>query len=132
MYNKRIMALFANPKNVGIIQGASAIGHYTNESTNDVYKLYLKVEDEIIVDASFKAFCGADGIAIFSVLTELLFDKNINEVNEITEDDILEEIGEFSEDNLSVKDALETLKLTVIDYNKKQQKLLKLLEKNNK
>ena len=125
MYNKKIMALFANPKNVGIVQGSSGVGQYTNEKTTDVYKIYLKIEENVIVDASFKAFCGADGIAVCSILTEMLFDKTLTEAEEITQQDILAEIGELNEDNESAKDALEALKLAILDYNKKQQKLLK-------
>ena len=125
MYNKRIMAIFANPKNVGILQGASGIGQYTNETTNDVYKLYLKIEEDTIVDASFKAFCGADGIAIFSILTEKLIGKTLSDAKQITSEEILQEIGELNKDNSSIKDALEVLRLAIADYNKKQQKLLK-------
>ena len=125
MYNRKIMAIFANPKNVGIIQGASGVGQYTNENTADVYKIYLKIEEDVIVDASFKAFCGADGIAVCSVLTEMLFDKTLEQAEEITEEDILEEIGELNEGNESAKDALQALNLAVLDYNKKQIKALK-------
>lgn len=125
MYNRKIMALFANPKNVGIIQGASGIGQYTNQNTADVYKIYLKIEDEVIVDASFKAFCGADGIAVCSVLTDMLINKTLLQAEDITENDIYDEIGELNTENTSVADALETLRLAIADYDKKQLKLLK-------
>lgn len=124
MYNNKIMNLFANPKNVGIIQGASGVGSYTNEKTGNVLKIYLKVEDETVVDASFKAFAGAGSIAVLSVLTELVKGMKISEVTSISSQNILEEIGSLEEDQLYlVDDALETLGLTVKDYNKKQEKL---------
>lgn len=125
MYNKRIMTLFANPKNVGIIQGASGIGQYTNEQTTDVYKIYLKIENDVVIDASFKAFCGADGIAVCSVLTDMLFDKTLDEVKEISKEDILEKIGGLDEDNSTIEDALTAVDLAITDYYKKLQKMLK-------
>ena len=128
MYNNKVLNLFSKPKNVGVLQGASGVGQFTNKLTNDVYKLYLKVEDDIIVDANFKAFCGADGIAVFSVLTELLKGQNIAQEQIVDIKDIELQVGDLGAENNSIDDALQTLKNAVTDYNKKQEKLR--LQKN--
>ena len=61
MYSERILEIFKNPTNVGIIQGASGVGQYINPETADNFKLYIKVEEEKIVESSFKAFSGIVG-----------------------------------------------------------------------
>ena len=55
MYSEKVMNLFANPNNVGILQSASGIGVYTDEKTNEIFKLYLKIENNYVVNSSFKA-----------------------------------------------------------------------------
>ena len=125
MYNKTIMEIFANPKNVGIIQGASGTGLFVNETTNNIYKIYLKIEDDVIVDATFKTFSNAYGIAVCSVLTQMLKGKTLIEAKAINEQDILEKIGYIDKDDEMINDVLQTLNLAFVDYEKKLQKLLK-------
>ncbi|MGN1221765.1 MAG: iron-sulfur cluster assembly scaffold protein [Christensenellales bacterium] len=125
MYNKTIMEIFANPKNVGIIQGASGTGHFVNETTNNIYKIYLKIEDDTVVDATFKTFSNAYGIAVCSVLTQMLKGKSLLEAKLINQQDILEKIGEVDKDDVTINDVLQTLNLSFVDYDKKLQKLLK-------
>ena len=124
MYNKTIMEIFANPKNVGIIQGASGTGHFVNETTNNIYKIYLKIEDDTIVDATFKTFSNAYAIAVCSVLTQMLKGKSLLEAKAINQQDILEKIGYDDKDD-TINDVLQTLNLAFVDYDKKLQKLLK-------
>ena len=76
MYSERIMNLFANPNNVGILQSASGIVVYTDENTNEIFKLYLKIENNYVVNASFKAYTGVAGIAIMSVFTDMIKNKS--------------------------------------------------------
>lgn len=130
MYNKTIMEIFANPKNVGIIQGASGTGHFVNETTNNIYKIYLKIEEDIIVDATFKTFSNAYGIAVCSVLTQMLKGKSLLEAKLINEQDILDKIGKTDQEIEIIKDILQTLNLAFVDYDKKLQKLLKLQKIN--
>lgn len=127
MKNQKVLRLFANPKNVGIIQGASGIGNYTNEKTSDVMKLYLKVEDEEIIDAKFKTYSNYFGIAILSDLTELIKGKYIEEAEELDEEQLLDSIGIIDEDRkYLITDALNTLQLAIKDYKKKLVKQQKL------
>ena len=37
MYSAKVINLFANAENVGILQSASGVGVYTNEKTNEVF-----------------------------------------------------------------------------------------------
>ena len=120
MKNQKVLRLFANPKNVGIIQSASGIGNYTNDKTSDVMKLYLKVEDEEIIDAKFKTYSNYFGIAILSDLTELIKGKYIDEAEEVDEVQLLDSIGVIDEDRkYLITDAINTLQLAIKDCKKK-------------
>ena len=88
MYNEKVLNIFAELNNVGIIQNASGIGQYTNKTTNEITKLYIKIDDNYITNATFKTFSGVLGIAIMSVYTEMLKNKSINEALSINENDL--------------------------------------------
>ena len=130
MYNRRILNLFAEPHNYGIIGGASGIGQYTNEKTNEVIKLYIKIENDTIINAGYKVYSGVVGIALMTVFTDMLKNKTIDEALAIKKQDVLNElIGIEQSQEYLADDALESLLLAVADY---QKKLEKEAEKNKK
>ena len=60
MYNETVMDHFTNPRNVGKIADADGVGETGSFKCGDTMTLYIKVENEIIVDAKFQTFgCGA-------------------------------------------------------------------------
>ncbi|HNZ59746.1 MAG TPA: iron-sulfur cluster assembly scaffold protein, partial [Syntrophorhabdaceae bacterium] len=59
-YSDKVMDHFMNPRNMGEIEDADGVGEVGNPSCGDVMKLYLKIQDDKIVDVKFKTFgCGA-------------------------------------------------------------------------
>ena len=71
-YNEIVMDHFMNPRNVGEIEDANAVGEAGSGQCGDSMTLYLKIEDDKIQDAKFMTFgCGA-AIASSSMMTELL------------------------------------------------------------
>ncbi|MDR0752007.1 MAG: iron-sulfur cluster assembly scaffold protein [Christensenellaceae bacterium] len=72
MYNKKVIEVFSNPKNVGEMPDANGVGTAGNASCGDIMKVYLKIEDDIIKDASFETFGCAAAIASSSVATEMI------------------------------------------------------------
>ncbi|MCK9364047.1 MAG: Fe-S cluster assembly scaffold protein NifU [Syntrophales bacterium] len=84
MYSAKVMDHFTNPRNVGEIADASGIGQVGNPKCGDIMKMYLKIENNIIVDAKFKTFgCGA-AVATSSMATELVKGKTVDEAMKIT------------------------------------------------
>ena len=123
MYSAKVINLFANAENVGILQSASGVGVYTNEKTNEVFKMYLKIENNFIVNASFKAYTGVVGVAVMSTLTEMLKNMPLENTTAIKSKEILEELGEVDKKFAYLaNDALESLKLAIADYQKKLEK----------
>jgi nitrogen fixation NifU-like protein len=84
LYSEKVMDHFKNPRNVGEIESPDGIGHVGNPVCGDIMDLYIKVNDNTIVDAKFKTFgCGA-AIATSSMVTEMVKGKSIEEALEIT------------------------------------------------
>lgn len=95
MYSEKVMDHFTNPRNVGEIEEPSGVGEVGNPVCGDIMKIYLKIEDNRIVEARFKTFgCGA-AIASSSMATELITGKTVEEAWDIS--------------NLAVAEALEGL-----------------------
>ena len=90
MYSEKVMDHFENPRNVGKLPDANAIGEVGNATCGDIMKMYMKIEDGVIKDVSFKTFgCGA-AIATSSMATELVKGKTIEEALKITNKAVME------------------------------------------
>lgn len=90
MYTEKVMDHFMNPRNVGEIDNASGVGTVGNAKCGDIMKVYLQIEDNVIVDAKFKTFgCGA-AVATSSMATELVIGKTIEEALKITNKSVAE------------------------------------------
>jgi nitrogen fixation protein NifU and related proteins len=92
-YSDLVMDHFANPRNMGEIADASAVGDVGNPTCGDMMRLYLKIENGIIIDAKFKTFgCGA-AIASSSILTEMLIGKKVEDAMKISNEAVAEALG---------------------------------------
>lgn len=91
MYNDKVMAQFANPKNVGYIENASGYGKVGNASCGDIMEISLDIdENDIIRDAKFRTFGCAAAIATSSMATEMVKGKSIKEALELKNADVVE------------------------------------------
>ncbi len=96
-YNEVVMDHFANPRNVGDLPGANAVGTVTNPVCGDMMKLYLRIEDGTIRAARFKTYgCGA-AIAASSMATTLLIGRTLGGARELTKEFITEALGGLPE-----------------------------------
>lgn len=90
MYSEKVMDHFENPRNVGEIKDADAVGQVGNAKCGDIMKMYMKIEDGVIVDCKFKTFgCGA-AIATSSMATEMVKGKTIEEARQLTNAAVME------------------------------------------
>lgn len=84
MYSDKVMDHFEHPRNVGEIENADGVGTVGNAKCGDIMRMYLKVEDGVIVDCKFKTFgCGA-AIATSSMATEMVKGKTLDEALALT------------------------------------------------
>ena len=84
MYSEKVMDHFTNPRNVGELPDANAVGEVGNLKCGDIMKIYLRVENDVITDIRFKTFGCASAIASSSMATELVKGKTVEEAWNLT------------------------------------------------
>ena len=84
LYSEKVMDHFMNPRNVGRIEDASGVGQVGNAKCGDIMKIYLKIENDIIVDVKFETFGCGSAIASSSMATEMIMGKSIHEAMKLT------------------------------------------------
>ena len=84
LYSEKVMEHFRNPRNVGVIEDANGIGEVGNAKCGDIMKMYLKIENDIIVDVKFETFGCGSAIASSSMATELIKGKPVSEAMKLT------------------------------------------------
>jgi len=92
-YSRKVLQYFLHPKNVGEIENPSVTAKAGSPACGDMIKLYLRIEDEKIVNAKFRSYGCAANIATASVLTEMIIGKSIDDAKKIKFKDIVEELG---------------------------------------
>ena len=90
LYSEKVMDHFMNPRNVGEIENADGVGEVGNAKCGDIMKIYLKIENDVVVDVKFKTFGCASAIASSSMATELIKGKPLSEVLSLTNKAVVE------------------------------------------
>jgi len=105
---------------VGEIPDASGVGTVGNPICGDVMKMFIKVENDIIVDAKFKTFgCGA-AISTSSMVTEMVKGKTIEDALKISNRAVAEALGGLPQIKLHCSVLAEqALRAALADYYKK-------------
>lgn len=121
MYSEKVMDHFANPRNVGEIEDANAIGEVGNPKCGDIMKMYMKIEDEVITEVKFKTFgCGA-AVATSSMATELVKGKTIQEALAVTNSAVAEALDGLPPVKMHCSVlAQEAIHSAIADYYKRQ------------
>ncbi|MBQ8159901.1 MAG: Fe-S cluster assembly scaffold protein NifU [Clostridia bacterium] len=84
LYSEKVMDHFRNPRNVGVLEDANAVGEVGNAKCGDIMKMYLKIEDDVVQDVKFETFGCGSAIASSSMATELIKGKPLSEVSQLT------------------------------------------------
>ena len=108
---------FQNPRNVGKLDDASGIGEVGNAKCGDIMRMYIKVEDGIIVDCKFNTFGCGSAIATSSMATELIKGKPVEEALELSNKAVVEALDGLPAYKLHCSVlAEEAVKAAVKDY----------------
>lgn len=93
-YTEAVHDHFLRPHNVGPLEGANAVGEVGSLACGDALKLYLKINDQgIIEDATFETFGCASAIASSSVLTDMIKGMSVEDALKISNKDIANALG---------------------------------------
>ncbi|MHB8110820.1 MAG: Fe-S cluster assembly scaffold protein NifU [Syntrophorhabdaceae bacterium] len=120
-YTDTVIDHFENPRNMGEIEDANGVAQVGNPTCGDVTKIFLKIEDDRIVDVKFKTFGCAAAIAAGSMTTQLIKGKTIEEALKLTNETVARELGGLpaAKQHCSVM-AEDALRAAIEDYKKKR------------
>jgi len=90
LYSEKVMDHFMHPRNVGVIEDASGVGQVGNAKCGDIMKIYLKIENDVIVDVKFETFGCGSAIASSSMATEMIKGKSIQDALTLTNQAVCE------------------------------------------
>jgi len=121
-YSEKVLEYFMNPKNVGVIEDPDGVGKVGNPVCGDVMELFIKVEDDRIVDVKFRTFGCAAAIATSSMVTEMVKGKTIQEALQITNKAVADALGGLPPQKLHCSLlAEEALRAAINDYLEKKK-----------
>jgi nitrogen fixation NifU-like protein len=123
-YPKLLIEHFQNPRNVGEILDSDGVGTVGNASCGDIMQMFIKVNGNRILQATFKTFgCGA-AIATSSILTERIKGATIDEALKTSERISKEILSELPKEKIPCSNlATNALKLAIEEYRCKQVRL---------
>ena len=117
LYSEKVMDHFQHPRNVGKIDDADGVGEVGNAKCGDIMRIYLKIENDIIVDVKFETFGCGSAIASSSMATELIKGKPVSEALTLTNQAVVEALDGLPAQKVHCSVlAEEAIKLALKDY----------------
>lgn len=122
MYSPTVLDHFQSPRNVGEMPDADAIGEAGNPINGNSITLYLKIEEEQIVTAAFRAYGCPATVAAGSAVTEWVIGKRLEEAQLIENSTIERVLGGLppTKRHCSVM-AADAAREAVVAYRKQQR-----------
>lgn len=93
----KFKAINDEQRNVGVMNAPTAVKRFRNDACGDDYVIYIRLEGEHVVDASFTTTGCGFGLAALSLAAEWIKGKNLEEAEQITVADVEAGIDGFPE-----------------------------------
>ncbi len=121
MYSEKVMDHFTNPRNVGELPDANGIGTVGNKVCGDIMKMYIKIENDVIVDVKFKTFGCGSAIATSSIATEMIKGCTIQEALSLSNKAVVEALDGLPAHKIHCSVLAEqSIKAAIADYYTRQ------------
>ncbi|MBQ6092835.1 MAG: Fe-S cluster assembly scaffold protein NifU [Clostridia bacterium] len=122
LYSEKVMDHFRNPRNLGVLEDANGVGTVGNAKCGDIMKMYLKIENDVIVDVRFETFGCGSAIASSSMATELIKGKPISEALQLTNQAVTEALDGLPAHKIHCSVlAEEAIRAALADYEQRKQ-----------
>ena len=119
-YTAMVLDHFMNPRNVGEIENADAIGEAGSAECGDMMRIYLKIDNDIVTDVKFKTFGCAAAIASSSMATEMIKGKTIDEIKKMTNMEVVDALGGLPEKKVHCSVMVESaITSAILNYQKR-------------
>lgn len=92
LYTEKVMDHFRNPRNMGQLENANAVGEVGNAKCGDIMRMYMRIENDIVEDVSFETFGCGSAIATSSIATEMIKGKSIEEALKLTNKAVVDQL----------------------------------------
>jgi len=116
VYSEKTIDHFLKPRNLGEIPAPDGFGRVTGPC-GDTMEIYLRVNSDKIVNASFWTDGCGPSIASGSMVTEMAKGRNVSEAQRISQHDVLAALGGLPEESEHCALlAANTLKEAIRDY----------------
>lgn len=117
LYSEKVMDHLENPRNVGKLEDADGIGEVGNIKCGDIMRMYLKIENNIIVDVKFNTFGCGSAIATSSMATEMIKGKTLEEALKLSNQAVVEALDGLPPQKIHCSVlAEETVRAAIKDY----------------
>ncbi len=116
IYSERVIDHAMNPRNLGEMADADGFAKITGPC-GDTMELWLKMNGDTIINASFMTDGCGTSIASGSMVTEMTKSKRISDAQKTTQQDVLDALGGLpQESEHCALLAANTLKAAIRDY----------------
>jgi nitrogen fixation NifU-like protein len=121
-YNPTVLDHLRHPRNMGEMENPDGVGEAQNPVCGDTMRLFIKVETDRIIHATFLTFGCAGAIASSSMTTEIIKGRTIKEALMISDQAIANALGGLppAKAHCSIL-AENAIQAAVLDYRKKKQ-----------
>jgi nitrogen fixation NifU-like protein len=120
MFTEEALERFRNPKNAGHLTGHNGKGKSGDPECSDVIEMYVKFENDKIIDAKFKVFGCPGAVSTTDVFIDMIKGKTIEEALRISEEDISNALGGLPISHMHCSNLpREAFRNAVEDYKKK-------------
>jgi nitrogen fixation NifU-like protein len=121
-YNPIVIDHFTHPRNMGEMDNPDGVGEATNPACGDTMRLFIKVEENRVIDAKFLTFGCAAAIASSSITTEMIKGKTLEEILTISNQTVAEALGGLPPTKIHCSVLAEdALNAAVLDYKKRNE-----------
>ena len=121
MYSDKVKEQFKNPQNMGKIENPDGVGTVGNPVCGDLMRVYIKVEDNVLVDIKVETFGCVAAIATSSMTTQMAMGKTLEEAKAITRKEVAEELDGLPPQKMHCSNlAADALHKAIENYESKQ------------